>query len=713
MRVQSQSAGRELRRQSALHAWVEGAVHAVPLFVRRGVEVEADTEVEGEAAAELPVVLEVRSDVPVLPPREERVVGGTLGDSEQEGRVAVPTAGVTLVPVLLREGGGAVEVQDVAGVLDQVVDLANVHAALQGVAARDLGGVGRELVGVGEVVALAAAQSVVVGKSPDAEVNGAGKLTDEGFGQAERTDVEALIGAAVALFDEAVVRPANVDDEGRGKSGDPVCHIGVVDALEGLLAIGAGLVIDAVDRAVLGAVVGCVAEESAVLVAKVPVELEDQVVEVVHVEVIGDGKVAGGIAETGRRRPVGQRHVLGDRGRDGMDHARRDDVARERLANRVVARVQRVVEGVVDGDRQAAGVDHLGEVALAHLRLGPGDIERVGSSLAVVLEAAQVEELDAPIFLQKLREVDRAFELEAVLVEVVIGPRRAAFGVAGRSDNGIVLEGVGVQGGAAHEFPAGAVKRVGAALEHHVHDAAAGVAVLGVVEVHLHDELLHGIHDGHVGDVVAAHLAVVGGAVEHELGGGIAAAVDGPLGDGAVIEGALPDGRAAEGDAGHHDPQHERVPRIQGHFGHLLSGDHAAAGGGLGFEHGRFRDHLDGFGHGADFQADVDASDSADFQNDVLTDVLLEPGRGYGHRVVAGTQERDGVRAGGVAGGRGRLLGGDVDGLDLRVGDGGTTGVIDVTRNGGAKLLGQRQRGEQAQEQNSDCSSCSHFGTTP
>jgi hypothetical protein len=120
------------------------------------------------------------------------------------------------------------------------------------------------------------------------------------------------------------------------------------------------------------------------------------------------------------------------------------------------------------------------------------------------------------------------------------------------------------------------------------------------------------------------------------------------LGDGAVVEWALPDGRAAEGDAGHHDAEHEGVARVQRHFSHLLGGDDTGAGGSLRFQHGRFRGDFDGFGHGADFEADVDTGDLADFQDDILADVLLEPGHRHGHPVVAGTQASTSLAAGRV-----------------------------------------------------------------
>ena len=109
------------------------------------------------------------------------------------------------------------------------------------------------------------------------------------------------------------------------------------------------------------------------------------------------------------------------------------------------------------------------------------------------------------------------FDLPAVLIQVVNGPGRTL---------GIVLESVGIQPGAAHEFPGGSVKLVTAALEDYVHDAAGSVTVLRVIGVALHLEFLHSIHNGHIGDVIAASLPVVGRAIDEEFVLTLAAAVD-------------------------------------------------------------------------------------------------------------------------------------------------------------------------------------------
>src|SRR2546425_6080945 len=139
--------------------------------MRRHVEVKAQPEVQGQTAGDLPVILEVRRNVIVLPPREQRVVGRTIRIAQQKSGVAVAADGVALVPDSLRKSPVAGEAEDVTGVLLQIIDLAHVEAALDRMLARDLGHVKAELVRIGVVVALSAPERVVAGKVPAAEVN--------------------------------------------------------------------------------------------------------------------------------------------------------------------------------------------------------------------------------------------------------------------------------------------------------------------------------------------------------------------------------------------------------------------------------------------------------------------------------------------------------------------------------------------------------------
>src|SRR5437016_5596505 len=120
----------------------------------------------------------------------------------------------------------------------------------------------------------------------------------------------------------------------------------------------------------------------------------------------------------------------------------------------------------------------------------------------------------------ELGEKDGTFDLPSVLIQIMNGPRRTF---------GVVLESVGVEPRAAHELPGRSVKLVAAAFQDHVHDAAGSVTILGVIGVALHLELLNGIHNRHIGNIVASSLTIIGGAVQEELILALATAVDGPF----------------------------------------------------------------------------------------------------------------------------------------------------------------------------------------
>src|SRR5206468_4028923 len=63
---------------------IERAVHAVPLFELAKVEVVSQTQIQGQAARNLPIVLRVNSAIILLPPGEERVSAGTAHAPDQE-----------------------------------------------------------------------------------------------------------------------------------------------------------------------------------------------------------------------------------------------------------------------------------------------------------------------------------------------------------------------------------------------------------------------------------------------------------------------------------------------------------------------------------------------------------------------------------------------------------------------------------------------------
>src|SRR6185369_7251944 len=96
------------------------------------------SEIQSEAPRNLPIVLDIRSIVILLIPGEERIVRRSLRNAQQESRERVAAGGVGLVPHFLRVARVGIEGQNVAGVLDFVIDLADIEARFDGVRSCDL-----------------------------------------------------------------------------------------------------------------------------------------------------------------------------------------------------------------------------------------------------------------------------------------------------------------------------------------------------------------------------------------------------------------------------------------------------------------------------------------------------------------------------------------------------------------------------------------------
>src|SRR5258708_17028017 len=110
-----------------------------------------------------------------------------------------------------------------------------------------------------------------------AEVSASGQGLRQRRGEAERLgDVESLVAKAVAVLDEAVIREPRIRYQSWREVAYPVHYVGVVDSLEGLLAVLAGTADDTVNGPVLGAIVGSVAEKKTQLVSDVLIELQTQ-----------------------------------------------------------------------------------------------------------------------------------------------------------------------------------------------------------------------------------------------------------------------------------------------------------------------------------------------------------------------------------------------------------------------------------------------------
>src|SRR2546422_15496 len=107
----------------------------------------------------------------LLPPWEERVVGGAAHAADQERRIAVPGVGVGVGEGVLGPGGGTRIAQDITGVLGFVVDLPDIGAELHGMRAGHLGYAALQLIRIGVVVALAAPQTLIAVEAPPAEID--------------------------------------------------------------------------------------------------------------------------------------------------------------------------------------------------------------------------------------------------------------------------------------------------------------------------------------------------------------------------------------------------------------------------------------------------------------------------------------------------------------------------------------------------------------
>ena len=265
---------------------------------------------------------------------------------------------------------------------------------------------------------------------------------------------------------------------------------------------------------------------------------------------------------------------------------------------------------------------------------------------------------------------------------------------ARRLRNGVALEGIRVEPGAAGELPAGGMKGLRAGLQHHVEDAAAGLAVLRVIGVLLDVELLHRVDDRHVGNVIAASLRIVRRAVHHELIVRLAAAVDGPLGDSPVVKRTLPDGGPAENHARHHRAQHERIAAVERKFRDRDGVDDAGAGSGLRFEQRGFTSDIHRVRQRADLKHHIDTGDLAHLDGQVFAVAHLKALRRHRQFITAGTQERNRVSTGSIAGSVGRFVIRSVDRADRCVGYGRPGRVENPSRNRRAEFLRQRHAGD-------------------
>ncbi len=223
---------------------------------------------------------------------------------------------------------------------------------------------------------------------------------------------------------------------------------------------------------------------------------------------------------------------------------------------------------IVNRDEPSRRVAQVAEIAAQLRRVGHREGDGVRRQFLVSLVVEHEERPVAPVV--HAGDPYRSVDLETVLIQLVVGLLAV-----------VQLEEVlvRVERLAARELVDAAVHAVGARLERHVDDAARRAPVLRVVAVGDDLEFLHRVDRRHVGDVVAPLNRVVRRAVEQELVVAVLAAVDRPVGDGAVVERPLINRRPVVGDARRQVRQHEGIARVQRKLGDAqVVDDHAAVG---------------------------------------------------------------------------------------------------------------------------------------
>ncbi len=200
---------------------VEFGLEAVVAFVDGGFEFVAKADVEGEAFAEFPIVVDVEAEVFIL----EGGVGGDFhgagGDAEEHGGEVLADGGgggviegsAGEVSIERKIGGDA----DGAAIVEAAID-AEFGAEADGMVADELGDIGGGGVGEGGVDTVAGIfprRELRVGSGRDAGERGLAFLgqVDEGGTEAERGEIHAAGGAVLPPFrgGEAV---AKVEDGG-------------------------------------------------------------------------------------------------------------------------------------------------------------------------------------------------------------------------------------------------------------------------------------------------------------------------------------------------------------------------------------------------------------------------------------------------------------------------------------------------------------------
>ncbi len=266
------------------------------------------------------------------------------------------------------------------------------------------------------------------------------------------------------------------------------------------------------------------------------------------------------------------------------------------------------------------------------LRLG-GDV--AGEEDGLLLAKALVAEKEEGLVLE---EGAAECAAEVVTIELVLA-------------RGFAIEEVaGVEVVVAEVVEGLAVDLVGAGAGGDVDDGAGGAAELGA-EGGVDDlELGGGVDGGLEGDLVLRHIVEVD-AVDLEVVGVFAIAGGG---EGVRSEASAGCGEAAvvgrDDGAGCEVSEVEEVAAIQRDLLNGLPVDDLADGEGLGLDGGGSALDLDGGSGTLDGEPGVEGGVGVDFKRELEDGEAAEPGRGDGHRVVAGLERGGGEAARAVAG---------------------------------------------------------------
>ena len=644
----------------------------VVLLGARELQRIAETQVEGEALLHLPVGLQVGGGgVPLVVVGDEHVAQCRLVvDAEQELRElhasiaggGAAAVGERAVAVELVAAAGGAEHRDGLEPL-----LQEVEPELPGLVAPHPGGVVGDVVGVLRVLALlalapadAATPGDELGQAPRREARQPQLRREVPPALRVEAGREVAREAAVGVVEAQVVDHRAPEGLGVGQQHLPrpaVVGAARVDLVPAHLEVAAAAV--APDRHLR------VAQRDVVPRREVMVQ--------------PDGQALFQVLDERRRRVVaqaavavqevlaGQRQVLQEALAHGVEHLRRNAVARESgeglargqcpPAELLADQLPLVVEddrlpgqaealGDVAGRVAAADGDDVAEVAVAH---GLGGEQRVRRGRRIVVVARLVGDVEeapvaAVIAAEELsRDLDRPPEGEGALVLPA---------VRGRPVDGGGGEGRGVEGRVA-VIPGGQTAVfVGTGLGRHVDDAAGGLAVLRREVGGLDGELLHGVGRERDHRAPQTHTGIPR-AVGQDRGGARAAAVDEEVHARRRNRGAQVGVLRARGAAhvGHGEGEVEHAPVVQRRLHDLPLGDGLAVRPRFGVDERPLRGDRHLGGESAHFEGHVHGHRGGGVDLHPRHHRPAEPGHLHLDPVRHGIELGDGVAA--TGGGRG------------------------------------------------------------